>query len=83
MRVDEPVAVGGSAPWSGVTWWRQLRQRWVARHVIRQRAAVAAFVSSWNPRRETIQPPLVGPAADVAAAQGILSTTTLLYGCAL
>jgi hypothetical protein len=83
MHVYEPVAVGGSAPWNGARWWRQLRRWWVARHVRRQRAAVAAFVASWNPQRETIQPPLAGPAADVAAAQGILPTTTWLYRCTL
>jgi hypothetical protein len=88
MRVYGQVTVwrtpgGGGAPRDGRTWWRALRRWWAARHYTHQHAAVAAFDASWNPQRETFQPRLIGSAADVAAAQGTLSTATRLYACSL
>jgi hypothetical protein len=85
MRVDEQVTVSrthrrGGSPRDGVTWWQQLLRWWAARQAIRQRAAVATFASTWDPRRETFRPLPGGAAADVAAAQGTLSTATRLHG---
>jgi hypothetical protein len=84
MRIDEQVTVwrthvGGGSSCGGATWWRQLRQWWAGRQATRQRAAVAACAALWNPQRETVQPLPGGTAADVAAAQGRLSTATRLH----
>jgi hypothetical protein len=88
MRIDGQVTVGRTlggdgAPRAGRTWWRPLRRWWAARRATHPHAAVAAFDASWNPQRETVQPRLIGSAADVAAAHGTLSTATRLYACTL
>jgi hypothetical protein len=88
MRVDELVTmgrshIGVSGSHDGAPWWRQIRRWWTARQDTRQLAAVAAFAASWNPQRETVQPPPEGPAADIATALGTLSIATRLHGFSL
>jgi hypothetical protein len=88
MRVNEQVTVwsthvGSGTPRHGARWWRQLRRWWATHQATRQRAVVAACAASWNPQRETVQPRPGGAAADVAAAQGALSTATRLHAFSL
>lgn len=60
-------------------WRRQLRRWWSARRDAHRRAKIATLNSYWDSQREAFRLLRADAAPELAAAQGTLSITTMLY----
>ncbi len=65
---------------AGDGWRRQLGRWWAARRDAHRRAKIAALNGYWDSRREAFRLRRADAAPELAAAQGTLSTATMLYG---
>jgi hypothetical protein len=61
-------------------WYQQLRSGWAARTAARRQARPAALDASWDAQHEAVRPLRADAAQEMAAAQGVLTVATMLYG---
>jgi hypothetical protein len=61
-------------------WYQQLRSGWAARAAARRQAQPVALDASWDAQHEAVRPLRADAAQEMAAAQGVLTVATVLYG---
>jgi hypothetical protein len=72
------LGIGRTAGHAG--WYQQLKEWWATRTAARRQARLAALHACWDAQHEAVRPLRADAAQEMAAAQGVVTVATMLYG---